>query len=87
MNWLVLGGFGLASAAVAFAATGLLLPVLRERQIVDHPNARSSHSLPTPRGGGLAILLAVLPGWCSLWFLSDGPVGVPAIIAGALLVA
>ena len=29
------------------------------RQILDHPNERSSHSLPTPRGGGLAIVLIV----------------------------
>ena len=26
------------------------------RHIIDHPNARSSHSIPTPRGGGLAIV-------------------------------
>src|SRR5258708_26211690 len=30
------------------------------RQILDHPNERSSHSIPTPRGGGLAIVLIVL---------------------------
>jgi len=29
------------------------------RQILDHPNERSSHSMPTPRGGGLAIVLVV----------------------------
>jgi glycosyltransferase WbpL len=29
------------------------------RQILDHPNERSSHSMPTPRGGGLAIVLIV----------------------------
>lgn len=26
--------------------------------IIDHPNARSSHTLPTPRGGGIAIFVA-----------------------------
>ena len=30
-----------------------------KRQLLDHPNERSSHSLPTPRGGGLAIVLLV----------------------------
>jgi UDP-N-acetylmuramyl pentapeptide phosphotransferase/UDP-N-acetylglucosamine-1-phosphate transferase len=30
------------------------------RQILDHPNERSSHALPTPRGGGLAIVALVL---------------------------
>ena len=29
------------------------------RQLLDHPNERSSHSMPTPRGGGLAIVLLV----------------------------
>ena len=30
------------------------------RRIVDHPNERSSHSVPTPRGGGLAIVVLVI---------------------------
>ena len=29
------------------------------RQILDHPNERSSHVMPMPRGGGLAIVLIV----------------------------
>lgn len=28
------------------------------KAIFDHPNERSSHTLPTPRGGGLAIVIA-----------------------------
>lgn len=28
-----------------------------QKAILDHPNERSSHTLPTPRGGGLAIVL------------------------------
>ena len=35
------------------------------RQILDHPNERSSHSLPTPRGGGVAIV--VLVAGAGLW--------------------
>ena len=30
------------------------------RQILDHPNERSSHVMPTPRGGGLTIVVLVL---------------------------
>lgn len=30
-----------------------------QRHIMDHPNERSSHSIPTPRGGGLAIVVLV----------------------------
>lgn len=31
-----------------------------EKSIIDIPNARSSHSTPTPRGGGVAIVLSFL---------------------------
>ena len=49
----------LAVALAAFAAWWLLralLPNLR-RRLLDQPNARSSHSQPTPRGGGVAFVL------------------------------
>ena len=36
-----------------------------QHQILDHPNERSSHSIPMPRGGGLAIVILVLA--LSLW--------------------
>ena len=31
-----------------------------KRELLDHPNERSSHITPTPRGGGLAIVVLVL---------------------------
>jgi Fuc2NAc and GlcNAc transferase len=40
------------------------------RQLLDHPNERSSHSMPTPRGGGLAIVLLVTG--TGLWFVRGG---------------
>ncbi len=40
------------------------------RQLLDHPNERSSHSMPTPRGGGLAIVLLVTV--TGLWFAGAG---------------
>lgn len=49
----------LAVALAAFAAWWFLralLPNLR-RRLLDQPNARSSHSQPTPRGGGVAFVL------------------------------
>ena len=33
---------------------------VEKRQILDNPNERSSHTVPTPRGGGLAIVVLVL---------------------------
>lgn len=55
-----LGG---ASAAVA-TVSGLLTALLRRyalaRSLIDVPNARSSHTVPTPRGGGVAIVVTML---------------------------
>src|SRR5690606_27507258 len=31
-------------------------------KMIDIPNARSSHTVPTPRGGGLAIVIIVIGG-------------------------
>jgi len=49
-------------SAGAFLAAVILTWWVRRlalaRGMMDIPNARSSHSLPTPRGGGLAIVLA-----------------------------
>jgi len=39
------------------------------RQILDHPNERSSHVIPTPRGGGLAIVVLVTG--AGLWAMKE----------------
>lgn len=48
---------------LSWAGTGLALKALARRAVLDHPNERSSHSRPTPRGGGVAVIAAVLPAW------------------------
>ncbi|CAK14373.1 MraY family glycosyltransferase [Pseudomonas entomophila] len=45
---------------LSFALTALLRRYALARSIMDIPNARSSHAVPTPRGGGVAIVLAFL---------------------------
>ena len=45
-----------ASAAACWLVLRALIPELR-RRLLDEPNARSSHRLPTPRGGGIAFVL------------------------------
>lgn len=44
------------------ALTGLLRRYALAASLLDIPNARSSHSLPTPRGGGVAIVVVFLLG-------------------------
>jgi Fuc2NAc and GlcNAc transferase len=47
---------------VAAALTGMIRRVAIARGMLDVPNDRSSHDVPTPRGGGLAIVVATLAG-------------------------
>ncbi|MGA2567526.1 MAG: glycosyltransferase family 4 protein [Pseudolabrys sp.] len=61
LDWL--GSFGwaicIAAAAVSFGLLLLLRPVLA-RHALAHPNARSSHKIPTPQGGGIAVIAATV---------------------------
>lgn len=81
----------LAGAAIATAlATHLVLAGLRRRAILDHPNERSSHAQPTPRGGGIAVVAVLAPSWILIQL--NAPLGEPSqwlaiggIVALALL--
>jgi UDP-GlcNAc:undecaprenyl-phosphate/decaprenyl-phosphate GlcNAc-1-phosphate transferase len=50
---------GVICAAFVTAVEPLLIPLLR-RAAVDVPNVRSSHSVPTPRGGGAPIAVGLV---------------------------
>lgn len=58
------------------------------RTWLDYPNERSSHTVPTPRGGGVGIVIGFLLG-LSAWVALGGPLPPRALgwLAGALLVA
>ncbi len=47
-------------ATISFFMVRWLIFWLKHSQIFDIPNDRSSHSVPTPRGGGLAIVVLTL---------------------------
>ncbi|CUJ28182.1 MraY family glycosyltransferase [Achromobacter xylosoxidans] len=53
---------------VAVGVTRASIGWARRRNILDHPNHRSSHTTATPRGGGIGIVGAcafgLLSGWC-----------------------
>lgn len=50
----------LVVATLSCLMTGALRRYALARSIIDIPNARSSHSVPTPRGGGVAIVVSFL---------------------------
>lgn len=74
-------------ASVSLALTGALRRYALARSLMDIPNARSSHSIPTPRSGGIAIVLSfliVLPffglfgvvDWTLIWALLGAGAGI-----------
>jgi Fuc2NAc and GlcNAc transferase len=57
-SWLLASGV----AILSFALTGVMRRYALRRNLLDRPNARSSHTVPTPRGGGVAVVLAFTAG-------------------------
>ncbi len=54
---LVLVAIGLAAS---WAMTALVRRYALRTELLDHPNDRSSHTVPTPRGGGVAIVASFM---------------------------
>lgn len=51
----------LAAFVIALVGTRLLIVAFREKRLLlDIPNARSNHKNPVPRGGGLAVIFALI---------------------------
>jgi Fuc2NAc and GlcNAc transferase len=77
-----------AAALLAAALTGWVRRQALQRQWLDLPNARSSHHAPTPRGGGLGIVVA-----SAVAFVTLGVTGAmdarlcAALVGGGLAVA
>ena len=60
--------FALLLTATSVLVTHLMLKRVR---IMDVPNVRSSHEIPTPRGGGVAIVLSFFLGLLAIYMLGD----------------
>ncbi|MGF1472195.1 MAG: glycosyltransferase family 4 protein [Rubrobacteraceae bacterium] len=78
-------GVTVAAGAVAFLVSGAFAPLLVRfaigRNLLDVPNLRSSHGVPTPRLGGVAIILGT---WIGVLILR--PEGVWPLLAAATLI-
>ena len=78
----------LATLLVSVAVTGWVRRQALRRQWLDVPNARSSHDAPTPRGGGLGIVVATVCGFVALWGTGVIPGDLcVALLGGGLAVA
>lgn len=78
--------FTVSLIALGALSTGAVLTWLRRRAILDAPNERSNHDLPTPRGGGLAIIATIAIGWTVLHLAVPevAPGLTPVLIVAAL---
>jgi len=68
-------------ALVLVALEMIYFKVAAHFAIIDKPNQRSSHAIPTIRGGGIVFVFALL-----VWFITHD-FEYPALIIGALMIA
>lgn len=66
MNLPLVAGLFAAVFLLSLGGTYWALGYLKRRAILDHPNDRSSHTIPTPRGGGLAVSAVLIAAWAFL---------------------
>lgn len=60
MKLAAVGAWMLVGLAMSCLLTAMARRYALSSQLLDHPNDRSSHSVPTPRGGGIAIVASCL---------------------------
>jgi len=77
----------MASFVASTVGTGVLRRLLARRKVLDHPGARSSHDVPTPRGGGLAIYAVLMSMWSGVVVVSGAPSEVWWIMACSFALA
>lgn len=82
MDLIVPAAFFVSCAIAALIGTGGALRYLR-RRVLDIPNQRSSHAVPTPKGAGLALIPVVLVAWAVANHGLSGPF-IPWLLGGAL---
>jgi Fuc2NAc and GlcNAc transferase len=53
---------------ISAVLTGVFRRLALKYSLIDHPNQRSSHEVPTPRGGGISVILSFFFGTVFLWW-------------------
>ncbi len=72
---------------LSFILTFYVRKLALKKSIIDIPNERSSHTIPTPRGGGLAIVISWFSGIIFLFFTDRMEIELfLALILGIILV-
>lgn len=86
MTWIFLAV--LIPSMISLWGTEVVRRYAIKTSMVDIPNHRSSHTVPTPRGGGVAIVIAIVAMLGLLtWLLPEQRKTAVGILGGGLLVA
>ena len=89
MTAAALAGGAAVAAVASWALVGVVRRAALRRGVLDVPNERSSHTAPTPRGGGLALAVCAAGAW-ALAVAAGAPgravvgLGLPALAVAAL---
>ena len=75
------------SFLLSLVLTTQVRKVLLKRAVLDMPNERSSHTVPTPRGGGWAIVIVLIPGLIVAAFTTQTIHHYGTVIAAVTLLA
>jgi UDP-N-acetylmuramyl pentapeptide phosphotransferase/UDP-N-acetylglucosamine-1-phosphate transferase len=81
-----------AALAVSALVTRFSISYAHRRNLIDEPGLRRSHAVPTPRGGGIGIVVAIIacglfpsmaasasPAPTAFWWLAPGVIGVALV--------
>lgn len=71
-RWWLEGAATITAAAILCVLLIVILRPLLARYALARPNARSSHTTPTPQGGGIAVLAATIAATCTAVYVSAG---------------
>ena len=79
----------LAAAVLSAFVTWLAIGYAHRRRLIDQPGVRRSHAEPTPRGGGIGIVIATLVCACvpALLRPASSRLAAPGLIAAVAIVA
>ena len=79
----------LAAFALSALMTWLAIGYARRRKLIDEPGMRRSHAEPTPRGGGIGLVIAVLACACvpALFLAGVSRLAAPALLLAVAIVA
>jgi UDP-N-acetylmuramyl pentapeptide phosphotransferase/UDP-N-acetylglucosamine-1-phosphate transferase len=79
-------GAGLAACLVTLVTTPLVIAYMRRLAVLDVANERTLHVVPTPRGGGAAVVLGLFAG-VLVTVLSSGRASAPDLLPMTFAVA